>query len=337
MADKPVAQPSFWDCVHPLALPKPRSLEEGWSYSPRWRFEQVYQYALKYHAAQVEGQPYAPPASETDQWILDFYSVVAFGLCHNPALRWILDAEKSNPGRYGASMLKALVISGMSREDIGKYMHITNSEITAFMKIFFDIEAYLNDRPYIASLVFNHSAVEVEALSPWQSRERTWMAVAFITGETGLRMFLEKTVDYDAAEVARLQDLMYKCMLSSATDYVVGVRANALPRPCDMDRYMQLKQVNSIAEANQQNQGIGATAFAEALMGLIHEEGGVIETLAGIITETQSSSRNLSRLAGPPGFIGEATIVSQTSAENYFGSEKAMQSGPKTITFPHSL
>jgi len=55
--------------------------------------------------------------------------------------------------------------------------------------------------------------------------QSTWMAVAFITGETGLRMFLEKSVDYDAAEVVRLQDLMYKCMLSSATDYVVGVRA----------------------------------------------------------------------------------------------------------------
>jgi len=257
--------------IHPAALQNVRSLEEGWSYDPTWRWKEAYSYLVQARTAEVARKPWNFPASEQDHWVAQLFELIAFGWTRNPAIKWSLDLQQSNPLRGGASRLKAMVIAMAPMEQVARLVRAPVEYVETYLKLFYDVIPYLED-PYCRSaFALPYGKAPDENIPAWEVQERLWIQIGYSLGPEGVRKYVLGRTQLSALDRTSLEESIRDCITIKASEYAERLRFNSVGRPCDYERFNMQQQQLTNAHAVDKGSTKDATPFILGILGAMNE------------------------------------------------------------------
>ena len=244
-----------------------RRLEDGWHFRPDWRRRIV---DCHLSTTDPAAEPAAAIQHEEDSHIRQYYLFRCTGCCANrPAFAWAHLCYSKNRQTGGASLIRAMTIARASAAEIAVKLRTTPKNVKVFQKLFWDVEAYLDERDWLASIVFEDS----EATDLASRRERHWLTAAFLKGKEGLAMVLSRKVAMTPDERDELTAQIRCALTARAHEFVTSQQNGFAPAgPEDLDRLVRMldaaaRQPATDDKAGLMNafiQGIHSTLMAQA-------------------------------------------------------------------------
>src|SRR6266496_1726336 len=198
-----------------------RSLDEGWDYQPAWRNAIVEAYLVE---RQLQEPPLEALKDEEDCYVRQFYLFRRRGRClEQSAFRWAYGCH-INQATGAASLIKALTIARVPVNEIAEKLRTSRKNIRIFQRLYFDVERYLDEQAWLASVVFSPSQNSQDPVDPVEFRERHWMAAAFVRGERGLGQAFSPKVPGSPEECDELTSQIRSVLTSRAFEYASALR-----------------------------------------------------------------------------------------------------------------
>src|SRR6266404_7826736 len=246
-----------------------RSLDRGWHYRPAWRNAIVEAYLVE---KQLQEPPLEALQDEEDCFVRQFYLFRRCGRCLEQAgFQWAYSCFVNNPRTGAASLIKALTIARVPVNEIAEKLRTSRKNIRIFQRLYFDVERYLDEQAWLASVVFSPSQNPQDPVDPVEFRERHWMAAAFVRGERGLGQAFMPRVRLSPEERDELTSEIKSVLTSRAFEYVSALRTGLIP-PCreDFERFTKMLDVAARQPA-QDHKGNTLWAWLDKLYGAAEE------------------------------------------------------------------
>jgi hypothetical protein len=245
----------------------PRSLEEGWHYRPNWRAKIVDIYLSQ---TQPGVDALEVLKEEHDSYIRQGYLYRRKAQCLHTGAFAYAHGCASNPASGAATLIKALAITKAPANEIAKMLRTATKNITVFLKLHFDITAYLDDRAWLASVIF--PAGRPNTCDPATFRESHWLATAFIAGRPGIDRMLSRKANLTESERAELMDQIRSGLTTRAFEFVDSLRNGSIPStPEDFERFIKMLDA-SARQPPPTNDPDKFKRFIRAIHGILGEK-----------------------------------------------------------------
>jgi len=243
------------------------------NYTPAWRAQQALEYRRAYQEAQQRGEqnPSVIPLSEDDKYVIDFYSLLVHGACHYPEVRYAYSCFCGNVNNGLGTTIQAMFLGGKNIEDIAKSFRTKRKNIDCYLKLFFDVEEYLDCDTLIYSLISPYN--KSEQLTEDVAATCLWLGLSYAFGWQISRNLLQRRMNVATDVSKKISESMRQSLEMQASEFVLGARMTMKARPCDFERHISLTNAMSIAEQNKTAEGAIANGdyFRKALWGGIKE------------------------------------------------------------------
>ena len=218
-----------------------RTLEEGWNYRPNWR-DLVVETCLT-----NEGDNRAALdvlSSEEDCYVRQFYLFRRTGNClEKDAFRWAYRCHIHDASTGAAALIKALTLAKVSTKEIAQRLHTKTKNIVVFIKLFFDVLPYLDEREWLASIVFSQTQ---EPPTIAEFRQQHWLTAALLGGRDGLDRAITRNARVTNQEREKLVEEIRSALTLRAHNYVSSLQCGLVqPGPGDFDRLLRMLDVSA--------------------------------------------------------------------------------------------
>jgi hypothetical protein len=203
-------------------------------------------------AAEAKRQPWNLPESESDWMIKQFFSFKVYGHACDPEttamMRWCSSTHYRTPPIGGK--IRAMVISGMSDDEIARHFATTPQNIAIYIGLFFDIRECLSLHFWMDS--FLRPGVGMAAVNTQESAELVWMMVAHHMTREALFHVMSGRIGHLPEEERREFWEMARGMLTGQAflHMVDTVVINPNGRAVDLERSLQLLDSEARASAS---------------------------------------------------------------------------------------
>lgn len=214
-----------------------RTLDEGWDYQPDWRSRVVDRLLVEKAGAE---DPLVALQDEQDSYVRQYFVFRKSGESMvRDSMLWAHRAAANNRSTGAASLIKALTIAKVPVKDIAAKLRTSSKNIAVFVKLYFDVERYIADRDWIATVVFPTSSASTHDLS--ELRERRWLAASSLRGREGLERSLSPRTVRDSAERDAVSAEVCSILTARAHDFVIGMQDRYVPASADdFDRFVRM-------------------------------------------------------------------------------------------------
>jgi hypothetical protein len=248
----------------------PRSPAESPAYRPDWRALQAHHYKELNRKAD-EGEPggfHGVPADEDDGLVVALRGYLKYfdsgDRRLNAAFRYAREAEELNGSHGAASRMRAMCVAGAADREIAARMLTDPFNVHVFLALYFDVRPYLSSRDFVSTLVFPFI---VPANEPrMKSKERMWLAGAFVLGIHGLDRMLLRPLEANAARIEETNALIRAVLGEDAFTFLLTRHADAFPVYQDYNRYAEMQ---AAPQNNDPHAQLKAQQFNRALAGVI--------------------------------------------------------------------
>jgi hypothetical protein len=237
-----------------------RSLEDGWHYQPDWRNRVVEAYLIE-HGADVD--PLTVLGHEHDPYARQYYAFRRTGgSLGRDAFRWAYRCHAHDASTGAAAMVKAMTLARVPVKDIAKELRTKSQNVIVFQKVYFDVERYLDEREWLASIVF---AGPQDAPTLAEFRQQHWLAAALIGGRKGLERAISRNNPITNEERDRLVGEIRSALTVRAHDYIASLRSGLVqPGAEDFDRLLRMLDVGARQPTQENRDGLMQT-FVQAI------------------------------------------------------------------------
>ena len=249
------------------------SRDFGSDYTPAWRAHQAFEYLRVYREAQQRGEDNALviPPEEDDEYIVDFFSLLVHGSCHYPEIKYAHSCFYINTAKGMGTVIQSMLLGGKTIRDIADKFKTSEKNINCYLKMFFDVERYLDCETLIYSLISPYDK--------WTEYSKdilegyTWMAISYAFGWETAKAMLQRRLCAGDDIVKKFTDSMSEAIKMQASEYALGTRVSSEARPSDFERHINLTNATSLAEQGKLAEGSIANGefFRQALWGGIKE------------------------------------------------------------------
>jgi hypothetical protein len=159
-----------------------------------------------------------------------------------------------------ASRIKAMTVAGSSSAEIAGRLHTLPTNIEAFHKIYFDVSAYIHDRPALAALLMPMT----EASAATDPRERVWLLAAMKMGLPGLERVMGERARFSPGEEREVSDAIHSVLAEQSLQYALTLQGQPEAGAKAMDAFfksMDLRQRLPVKQDDGRE-----TAFVDALI-----------------------------------------------------------------------
>lgn len=218
-----------------------RLIPQGWHFRPDWRRRVANSYLA---ASDPEIDALRAIREEEDAYVRQFYLLLRTGRCMNrDAFSWAHECHANNDSTGAASLIRALTLARVPAREIAVKLRTTRKSIIVFLKLYFDVAAYLDEQLWLASLVFPPGDT---APSLAEQRERYWLAAALLRGRAGLDQALSRKVAMSSTERDELTNDIRAALTARAHDFVLSLHHGFAPANSDdLDRLIRLTDAMS--------------------------------------------------------------------------------------------
>lgn len=319
---------------HTKVKRKVRSYLDGVSYHPEWRYHEAHEYVVLARQAEELNESFDVPSTETDQVLVQYYTFLRFGECDQEEdFAWAHELFFLGETNGTASRIRAMALADQTDEQIAEYIGARASSVKIFLDLFYDVRRFLGIPAFKQGLVFPFVNIGgYDAVPDALNKERLWLAAAYTRGWEGLKRILESDDRLNEVDKKKTEDMIYNALLHEANSYTVALKTHALPRPVNMERWLQM---SSIAAQNRafENQGAGGvndpTTWIRAIHGMITSRADLPPEVSDMMQRSQARAE-----AAATGETQEDTKVVAMRPANLFGSEKAVQPKSDFVSFP---
>ena len=303
------------DEVIPQLKRLPRSLEESSSYYPDWRMRQVLQYnALEGAERAAHGRGFQLPDWEDDEEVHRYFAYttqgVSFDIADTKRFFYADEAIQHNYRTGAAARIRCLLIAGATPDFVAKRLGTRKEHIETFYRLYFDIDRCLDNKDFMASLVFPFVVPRSEP--PEQKKERLWRTGAFLMDIPGFDAISQKRIDMNAADIEKMNGQLKSLMYSQGLEYCLHRRAGMLPGPGDLDNVLAHMQIPATGDSERDSQ---SSIFTSSLVQVAAEKYNLTTTTK--ITDIQVVSTR----------IGPATSYAIQDIDYFAGDEEINQLG----------
>lgn len=213
-----------------------RSLEDGWHYQPDWRNRVVESYLVEHGE---DAGPLVALKDEHDAYVRQFYMFRRTAGClGKEAVRWAYQCHKHDASTGAGALIKAMTVAGIPAKEIAERLRTKASHVAMFLRIYFDVDKYLSERSWLASIVFRRGD-EPPTLAEF--RERHWLTAALIGGREALDRAISRKVPTSNEEREALLGEIRSALTVRAHEYVESLqRGMVQPGPADFERLLRL-------------------------------------------------------------------------------------------------
>ena len=248
-----------------------RGFEVDPNYHPQWRSLQAREYAKEYEEAMScdPQESYVIPPGEDDDIVLDYFSLLTLGDCNDDSLKYAHGCNETNSVRGFGTLIQSMLVGGCSLTEVASELGTSEENIESYIKLFFDIERYLNCEPLMLSIITPYDKVDESSKI---RQNNLWLGMSYAFGWKTAKNVLQRKMNMDAATVETFMESMKNCINMQAAEYAMAVRSGSVARPSDFERY--IAQVNATAlsaAGHTEEMSSNSQNFRNALLGLIKE------------------------------------------------------------------
>lgn len=227
-----------------------RNFEDGVGYSPSWRSDFANTYITLMKRAKGKGEEYDLPKEENDELIINYFSFIKLKSAANyPDYYQADEIDGINHLKGKGSMIKAMVIAGLSNAAIAEWFPMRELSVQLFVDLFFDVRRYLTKIGFLRDIIFPFVNVGgYEAITEDVHHERIMISTAFTQGWEGLQRLFIKNTKLTEVETIALEKSVHNSLAFQADLYGRHIVLNPLPRPCDMERFQMSSQTKAQAQ-----------------------------------------------------------------------------------------
>ena len=246
-----------------------RGFEVDPNYHPQWRSLQAREYAKEYEEAIATDESYCVPPEEDDEIVLDYFSLLTLGDCNDDSLKYAHGCNETNALRGFGTLIQSMLVGGCSQQEVANELGTSEKNIDAYVKLFFDIERYLNNEPLMLSIITPYSKVDESS----KIRQNTlWLGLSYAFGWKIAKNVLQRNMNVDTATVDTFMESMKNCINMQAAEYAMAVRSGSVARPSDFERYiLQMNATAMSAAGHTEEMSSNSQNFRNALLGLIKD------------------------------------------------------------------
>ena len=248
-----------------------RGFEDDPNYHPQWRSLQAREYAKEYEEAVSASPPesYVLPSQEDDDHVEDYFNLLVIGDCNENSIKYAHSCNETNATRGFGTLIQSMLVGGGSIPDIAKELSTSEKNISAYVKLFFDIERYIECDQLMASLISPYSKSEDSAKMKQQT---LWLSLSYAFGWKTARAVLQRKMDVDSTIVEKFMESMKNCINMQAAEYAMAVRSGSVARPSDFERYISQVNATALSAAGHTEElSSNAQNFRSSLLGLIKD------------------------------------------------------------------
>lgn len=225
-----------------------RDFGEDPDYSPGWRVQQAREYFDEYKTREERGEESIRviPSDEKDQYVIDYVSLLVHGSCYLPEVKYAQSCFVGNDISGLGIQIECMFLGGLSVAQIAKEFKTKEKNIQCYLKLFFDVEEYMDSDSIMYSLIVPYNK--------WRdAREETmahytWMLASYDFGwDLGKHLFQRRIV-VSSENTKKILDAMHGSVDLQASEYIFHARANLKARPCDFERHLHLTNAISMSE-----------------------------------------------------------------------------------------
>jgi len=243
-----------------------RSLADGPDYTPDWRYCVVQNYLTDVMTTACHDARLAEILdTEKDPFIRQFLRFRFNGTAVNAAaFRYAVGCQERNPTTGAASMIKAMLVTGRTSEEIAVELGTQTRNIAAFAKIFFDVRRYLGNKAWLQRVVFSEPPEgmgEAEA-----TRERRWLAAAYHRGWQGVEqvVFHRTTGKVDSVEALSVR--LHETLASRALEFALDLETSGVAASeTDFRRFLAARNTQSRQPPMQADNSALMNAFLRGM------------------------------------------------------------------------
>lgn len=218
-----------------------RTLEEGWNYRPNWR-DLVVETCLT-----NEGDNRAALdvlSREEDCYVRQFYLFRRTGNClEKDAFRWAYRCHIHDASTGAAVLIKALTLAKVSTKEIAQRLHTKTKNIVVFLKLFFDVLPYLDEKDWLASVVLTQAQVPPTIA---EFRQQHWLMAALLGGREGLERAVSRIAPVTKKAREKLVEEIRSTLTQRAHSYVSSLQFGLVqPGADDFDRMLRMLDVSA--------------------------------------------------------------------------------------------
>jgi len=246
-----------------------RSLEDGWHYRPDWRNRVV---ACHLVEKGIEVDALEVLKDEHDPFVRQFYLFRRSGGClRTESFRWAYRCHAHDATTGAAALIKALAIAKVPVKEIAHKLRTTSKNIAVFLKLYFDVEPYLDDKAWLASIVFSSPQGSPTVA---EFREQHWLAAALLGGREGLERAITPNAAVTNDEREKLVEEIRAALTVRAHNYISSLQCGLVPPgPDDFERLLRMLDTTA-RQPFAGNRGDLMGAFIQGINGVINEKSG---------------------------------------------------------------
>jgi hypothetical protein len=245
-----------------------RGFDSDPNYFPNWRSLQAREYAREYDEAKSQdpNATYVIDNQEDDELVLDYFSLLTVGDCNDEAVKYAHRCNESNSSRGMGTLIQSMLVGGCSPEEIAKEVHTHEGNVHVYLKLFFDVERYLEKESLMLSVITPYTKQDNESLK----QISLWLGISYAFGWKLAKNILQRKIKIDQSVIDVFMDSMKNCINMQAAEYTMAVRSGSVARPSDFERYISQVNATALSAAGaSEEMSQNAQGFRNALLGLI--------------------------------------------------------------------
>lgn len=250
-----------------------RSFGEDPDYSPAWRANQALEYRRVYRdlVSRGENNIAVIPEDENDEYVIDYYSYLVYGSCHYPQVKYAHSCFNSNYSKGFGTQMQAMLLGKEPISKIADSFKTKRENVECYLKLFFDVEEYLDCESLIYSIISPFDRWKETPLDAVANS--IWMGISYEFGWDTAKYILQRRLHVTDEVAKKLSDAMQQCLSLQAGEYVLGTRLASHARPSDFERHVAYTNAMSLSEQNKIKQdGMANGEFFKAALWSTYKE-----------------------------------------------------------------
>jgi len=194
------------DPFHKVKFPRCREDSPNWN--PAWRYiwtEKLLD-SCKTADGKMDSEKTILPQNETDPYIRNYFLWSVYGYAINDEdthlYNWAYETHANNSSNLIASYIKACLVGKLSKQQIAATQWVTEAHIDVYLKLFFDIEKYIDDSHYIQMKIIGN--LMSGSMSCMEQQEKEMMSYAVRHGPARFDKLIRRDTNLTQEEANQL-------------------------------------------------------------------------------------------------------------------------------------
>jgi len=236
------------------------------NYCPNWRSLQAREYASAFLDANEE--TFVIPESEDDDDVVAYYAYLTTEETDSIPIKYAHSCNETDSIRGFGTAIKSMLLGGLTQDQIAEEMGTSQDNVEMYIKLFFDIEAYLGNKFILSSII--SPFIKKQEIDEAKKQSGLWMSISLAFGWDKAKRILQRDISMPKKDVEFFLDQMRSAIDMQAAEFSLLARSGYAARPCDFERFIAKLSIEQAAGTTAASLEVAKSSekFREALFSL---------------------------------------------------------------------